>query len=519
MQVSSGLYHAHSKCDEHGANLGIIHRDVSPHNVLVSYDGEVKVIDFGVAKASIKMTHTMSGIIKGKLLYMSPEQAMAKELDARSDLFAVGLILYKMTTSRLPFEGENEFQVYNKLVAGKVTAPRKLNSAIPEPLDKIMLKALAKKPAARPADAMGLRNELAQLLQGLDPGYTSSRLARFMETYFPPRPLSNPAPSPEPPEVDLNGAAPQQGGTPPSHPGGPPPVPGQPVNGSSSPAIPPPVSDSQPKPPPPPPIPGSGPRPTPAPPPPPPVAIGAPGTPPGGAPQPIPPPISDPLLNSDPSAPTVPVKHPLPQSPDGQIPGPDEATTIVPSFPDFPAEAYQAETVPVSPVDIAPRSRVLKFLVIGVVFVLLLVIGVAGGYLFLGEGEAVDPPAGEEAVESPADATGPDTSGTASADAAPPAEAKAAPEEKPEAKAAASDGEREPGDGEILVELAAKPAKVRVYLGDELVATTPARLILKSKAGAKRKYVFRKKGYRSAKRWVRMDRSSTMKVKLKKKRR
>ena len=208
MSVCSGLYHAHSKKDGGGVNLGIIHRDVSPHNVLLSYDGEVKVIDFGVAKASIKMTHTMSGIIKGKLLYMAPEQAMAKDIDHRADLFAVGLILYKMTTHQLPFEGDNEFQIYNKLVQGKVVPPKKHNPKIPDKLNDLILKSLKKKPDQRFQDAFRFRNALGSVLSEISPGYSSSRLAQFMETYFPPRPLQNPEPIAERPEVSLVGTPP-----------------------------------------------------------------------------------------------------------------------------------------------------------------------------------------------------------------------------------------------------------------------------------------------------------------------
>ncbi len=194
MQVCSGLYHAHSKTDSAGRNLGIIHRDISPHNILISYDGQVKIIDFGVAKASIKMSHTMSGIIKGKLLYMAPEQAMAKEIDHRADLFALGLVLYKMTTFKLPFEGENEFQIYNKLVQGKVVPPKRLNPDIPDSLNEVILKALKRKPSARYQDAFQFRTALSQVLAELAPGYSASRLAQFMETYFPPRPVATPPP-------------------------------------------------------------------------------------------------------------------------------------------------------------------------------------------------------------------------------------------------------------------------------------------------------------------------------------
>jgi len=208
MSACSGLYHAHSKKDSSGATLGIIHRDISPHNVLLSYDGEVKVIDFGVAKASIKMTHTMSGIIKGKLLYMAPEQAMAKQIDHRADLFALGLVLYKMTTHQLPFEGENEFQIYNKLVQGKVVPPKKHNPKIPDKLSDLILKSLKKKPEQRFQDAFRFRNALGSVLSEIAPGYSSSRLARFMETYFPPRPLQNPEPIEPAPDVSLVGSPP-----------------------------------------------------------------------------------------------------------------------------------------------------------------------------------------------------------------------------------------------------------------------------------------------------------------------
>ena len=503
MQVCSGLYHAHSKCDEHGENLGIIHRDVSPHNVLVSYDGEVKVIDFGVAKASIKMTHTMSGIIKGKLLYMAPEQAMAKELDLRADIFAVGLLLYKMTTSRLPFEGENEFQVYNKLVAGKVTPPRKLNDAVPEPLERTILKTLAKKPAGRHADAMEMRSDLAQILQSLDAGYTSSRLARFMETYFPPRRMENPEPSApmEAYDQDEEAATTTQPETPSPRRTPPPPPP---ANG-----------------PPPPPVAGNVP-------PLPPTVPSQASVPPPVPPQPAsppPPPVPAPALPHEASgsaasaAPTV----PPPAEATQMLPGSNEPTTVFPSMPDFPAEAYRAETVPVSSIDEIPGlqqpSRVGTYVAFGLGLLALLVMGVAGGYLFLGEGEAEETPGGGKPAAEDGGEARPDGAGETGAAAEDPKPTK---EETPEEAGAPAKDEKAaatPGKGEITIVFESKPEGAEVFHGDELVATTPGSIVLKAKRGAKRRYEIRKKGYKPARKWVHMEESSTVNVRLRKKRR
>lgn len=179
--VCAGLHVAHSKVDEDGRPSNIVHRDVSPHNVLLSYAGEVKIIDFGVAKARNKEAHTKAGVIKGKLLYMAPEQAMAEGLDGRADLFAAGLILYRMLTGIVPFDGDNEFQIYNNLISKEVTPPKVLNPAVPDELNRIVMKMLERDPDRRFQDGYAVKSELERVLHQIAPGYTNSRLSRYIE--------------------------------------------------------------------------------------------------------------------------------------------------------------------------------------------------------------------------------------------------------------------------------------------------------------------------------------------------
>ncbi|MBA2663532.1 MAG: serine/threonine protein kinase [Bradymonadaceae bacterium] len=182
--ICAGLHVAHSKADERGRPLNIVHRDISPHNVLLSFAGDVKIIDFGVAKASVKETHTQMGVIKGKLLYMAPEQAMAKEIDGRADLFAAGLVIYKMLTNRLPFEGDNEFQIYNNILSKDVVPPRAINPEVPEEFNAIVMKMLSREPDDRYQDGYAAKQALDRLLYSISPGYTVNRLSRYVEDNF-----------------------------------------------------------------------------------------------------------------------------------------------------------------------------------------------------------------------------------------------------------------------------------------------------------------------------------------------
>lgn len=182
--ICAGLHVAHSKVDETGRAQHIVHRDVSPHNVLISFGGDVKIIDFGVAKARGKETHTKAGVIKGKLLYMAPEQAMAKEIDGRSDLFAVGIILYNMLTGHLPFDGENEFQIYNNILSREIPPPRAFNPEIPEELNQIVMMMLQRDPEKRYQDGYTCKLELDRVLHGIAPGYAIGRLSAWVEDNF-----------------------------------------------------------------------------------------------------------------------------------------------------------------------------------------------------------------------------------------------------------------------------------------------------------------------------------------------
>ena len=180
--VAAGLHVAHNKCDANGNPMNVVHRDVSPHNVLLSFAGDVKIIDFGVAKAAGREGHTQIGVIKGKLLYMAPEQAMAKDLDGRADLFAMGLILYRMLTNHLPFEGNNEFQIYNSILSKEIPPPRAFNPEIPQHVEQIVMKLLQRDPDMRYQDGYSAKIDLDRALQQLSPGYSNSRLSRWVET-------------------------------------------------------------------------------------------------------------------------------------------------------------------------------------------------------------------------------------------------------------------------------------------------------------------------------------------------
>lgn len=141
-QAAQGLDYAHKAVDSSGNPLGLVHRDVSPQNLLVTYDGVVKLIDFGVSKASRRASHSKSGVVKGKFSYMSPEQAADKDVDHRSDIFALGVVFWELLTGRRLFQSESEFAIMEMIQECNIEKPSKYNKMVPDAVDKICMKAL-----------------------------------------------------------------------------------------------------------------------------------------------------------------------------------------------------------------------------------------------------------------------------------------------------------------------------------------------------------------------------------------
>ena len=143
-EVLKGLQYAHDLRDEAGHSMGIVHRDISPPNILISWTGEVKLTDFGLAKATTQLESTDPGVVKGKYSYLSPEAAHAQEVDGRSDIFAVGILAFEMLTGRRLFKGKNDFQTIALVRAAEVPSIRSFNPEVPAELEQILRKALAK---------------------------------------------------------------------------------------------------------------------------------------------------------------------------------------------------------------------------------------------------------------------------------------------------------------------------------------------------------------------------------------
>ncbi len=182
--VCQGLYYAHQKTDLAGSPLELVHRDITPENILVSFDGGVKILDFGIAKASNQLEQTRAGEIKGKLSYMSPEQASGLPLDARSDLFSLGVVLYEWLTGYRLFKGESEVAVLKTISDGRIHAPSYFRPEIPDEVERIVMRALEKDRDRRYQSAWEFQQDLDRYLAQSEFTPSNLHLSNFLRQLF-----------------------------------------------------------------------------------------------------------------------------------------------------------------------------------------------------------------------------------------------------------------------------------------------------------------------------------------------
>ncbi|MBJ6765608.1 protein kinase [Myxococcaceae bacterium JPH2] len=184
MEMCRGLHYAHMRTEENGAPLGIVHRDISPDNVLVSFEGQVKIVDFGIAKArSLSSVNTAPGVVKGKYLFFSPEQARGEDVDGRTDVWATGVVLYEMLCGRLPLAGP-EYVVMPRIVAGQFPRPRELRPDLPVALERILMRALAVDWEERYPSCHEFADALAGFLYSAAPRFSAMHLAHLLRMLF-----------------------------------------------------------------------------------------------------------------------------------------------------------------------------------------------------------------------------------------------------------------------------------------------------------------------------------------------
>lgn len=183
-QVCSGLHYAHRKAATSGQPLNLVHRDISPQNLVVSFDGVLKIVDFGIAKADVRDTNTRSGTIKGKFAYMSPEQCLAKDIDNKTDIFALGVILHELLTARRLFKRTTTFETYEAIVKGNVPKPSAINPRLDRVLDDVVMTALQYRPADRYESAEAFGQSLLSTLHKRGKSISASDVATYYEDHF-----------------------------------------------------------------------------------------------------------------------------------------------------------------------------------------------------------------------------------------------------------------------------------------------------------------------------------------------
>lgn len=180
-EAAAGLDHAHRCVDGHsGKPLNITHRDMSPQNIMMSFEGEVKVIDFGIAKAETEKEETKAGTLKGKFGYMSPEQAEGMPIDPRTDVFALGIILWELLANDRLFTGSNESVILRKVRDCQVPSIRKVNPLVPPELERIVMKALAKDKNVRYQTAANLHRDLNRFLNTQFPDFSVHDFSQYL---------------------------------------------------------------------------------------------------------------------------------------------------------------------------------------------------------------------------------------------------------------------------------------------------------------------------------------------------
>ncbi len=197
-RVAAALDYANRKRDLQGQAMSLVHRDVSPQNVLISFDGDIKLCDFGIAKAASKASHTRAGALKGKLQYMSPEQAWGKEIDHRSDIFSLGLVLYEMITGTKPFSGDSELSILEQVRSPHLTPPSEIDPEVPPEVERILLKALDEDRETRYQTAGELAADLENAAAAVGAVAGTAELGALLSSLRDGTPAGEPAEPPSP---------------------------------------------------------------------------------------------------------------------------------------------------------------------------------------------------------------------------------------------------------------------------------------------------------------------------------